>query len=956
MRTSAAAVVLTLLFSLSASAQTLFQGRIDVTVQDPQGGVVPGAVVELSGPSIHSQTTDTAGEAHFLNLAPGQYAVTTTLSGFAPARIDRVTVTAGTAVPLKMTLQVSGVAEAVQVSAEPPVVDPGRQTVTTSVSLDELQRIPSARDPWVVLQTVPGVVVDRVNVGGAESGQQSNFVAKGAAGVDNTWNLDGIPVTDLAATGSSPTYYNFDMFEEMSVTTGGASATNPTAGVQLNMQFKTGADRLSGAAHFYGAGESLQSSNLPDELLPLAGQSGKGNRIKELSDGGFDVGGPIMRSKWWAWGSYGRTDSTLYTLNGDPDATKLENVAFKTSAQVTPSIRPEFLYFRGNKEKNGRGASPLRAAPTTWDQTGPTPLYKGAVNFTIGNSVFLTARAAHVGGGFSLTPQGGLDTTGYRDAQRVRRGSYVFYETERPDNSVLADGTWFRGTHEIAFGGSWRKVRDDERQEFPGSGADNLHAADYATSRGIQAWLWRPFFASSELLSQSLYVGDTIRSGRLTTQLSLRYDRMSASMLESRQDAIPGFSDLLPAIVAPAEEGLIETSLFSPRVGLSYMLDDAGRTVARASYGIFGTQIGSGTVQAFSAASQAILIYSATDRNGNNVADPDELNQLLTYAGVDPSNPAAGINFNRVDPDFTAPKTHEFVVGLDHEVMPQFAVGGSFTWRRFTDVIWSSVDLVAQANVYPLVGLTREDYAVEGVVDGSAAGIGNYSREYYAPIESRLPVGNGVEFRNRPDYHQTYVGFEVQATKRLSNRWMGRIAFSTNNHTEHFDTPSAIQDPGGSTTWPNIDGGAYVTSTTGSGKSEIYMILPRYQFAASGMYQMPWGINVAANLIAREGYGKPYFETVESADPTLPEKRVLLVNPRDERLEGITTLDLRLEKAFEVGRAGELSFTGDIFNLFNSSTVLGRQYDVTATGNTGFDRPLEIMNPRLLRLGLRWAF
>ena len=43
-------------------------------------------------------------------------------------------------------------------------------------------------------------------------------------------------------------------------------------------------------------------------------------------------------------------------------------------------------------------------------------------------------------------------------------------------------------------------------------------------------------------------------------------------------------------------------------------------------------------------------------------------------------------------------------------------------------------------------------------------------------------------------------------------------------------------------------------------------------------------------------------------------------------------------------------------NLFNVSTVLGRQYDVTATGNTGFDRPLEIMNPRLLRLGVRWQF
>ena len=171
------------------------------------------------------------------------------------------------------------------------------------------------------------------------------------------------------------------MFQEMSVTTGGASATNPTAGAQLNMQFKSGIESPGGAVHYYGAGEGLQSTNLPDELLPLAGAKRQRQRMKEITDVGFDVGGPLVRDRWWAWGSYGLTDGTLYTLNGDPDRTELENIAFKTTAQVTSAIRPEFLFFRGNKMKNGRGASPLRAAPTTWDQTGPTPLYKGQVNF-----------------------------------------------------------------------------------------------------------------------------------------------------------------------------------------------------------------------------------------------------------------------------------------------------------------------------------------------------------------------------------------------------------------------------------------------------------------------------------------------------------------------------------------------------------------------------------------------
>jgi hypothetical protein len=257
--------------------------------------------------------------------------------------------------------------------------------------------------------------------------------------------------------------------------------------------------------------------------------------------------------------------------------------------------------------------------------------------------------------------------------------------------------------------------------------------------------------------------------------------------------------------------------------------------------------------------------------------------------------------------------------------------------------------------VYPLVGVTSADYKLEGNVNGNAAGIGSYNQNYYAPTDASLPPGNGSEYRNRPDYHQEYLGFEVQAIKRLSNKWMARVGFSTNNNTEHFDGPDSIQDPGRSTTWPNIDGGSVLAPTTGSGKSEIYVILPRYQVAASGMYQFPYGINFAGNLVAREGYGKPYFEPVSSADPLLAEKRVLLVDPAKNRLSGVTSLDLRAEKSFMFGTR-ELALSMDIFNAFNAATVLGRQYDVTATGTTGFDQPLEIMNPRLLRFGVRVHF
>jgi hypothetical protein len=391
------------------------------------------------------------------------------------------------------------------------------------------------------------------------------------------------------------------MFQEMSVTTGGASATNPTAGAQLNMQFKSGSNALSGAAHVLGTTESWQSNNLPDELVDLAGPTGKGNRMKELNDVGFDVGGPLVRDRWWAWGAFGRTDGTLFTLDGDDDRTLLENYAFKTTAQVNERIRPEFLYFRGNKTKNGRGASPLRAPETTWDQSGPTPLYKGQVNWITSDTLVFNVRAGYVGNNFSLTPQGG-SASAYRDAARVQRGNYLRYATDRPDYSTLADGNWFRGAHEITFGGSWRNTRDDEIYEYPGNGVDTRHSADFATTRQMQAQIWRPFFASSEVTTFSLYVGDTVRTGRLTATGALRFDRSNASMLESAQAANPTFPTLLPAIVAPAESDLITFTQLSPRVGMSYALDDAGRTLLRASYGMFGGQLGSGTFHIFSSA------------------------------------------------------------------------------------------------------------------------------------------------------------------------------------------------------------------------------------------------------------------------------------------------------------------------------------------------------------------
>jgi hypothetical protein len=72
----------------------------------------------------------------------------------------------------------------------------GRRISTgATVSMTDLEKIPTARDPWGVLQTTPGVVTDRINVGGNESGQQSQYVGPGPTG-----NLRGRVADDRGAT------------------------------------------------------------------------------------------------------------------------------------------------------------------------------------------------------------------------------------------------------------------------------------------------------------------------------------------------------------------------------------------------------------------------------------------------------------------------------------------------------------------------------------------------------------------------------------------------------------------------------------------------------------------------------------------------------------------------------------------------------------------------------------
>jgi hypothetical protein len=938
----------------AASAQ-VFTGRVEVTVEDSTGGRLPGVSVDLTGPINQTQVTDAQGQARFLNLPVGTYAVKASLQGFNAFVNNTVQVVSGAATPISAKLGVAGTAETVNVTAATPVIDLKRDTTTTNVTLDELQNIPSSRDPWAVMQTVPTVYMDRVNVGGAESGQQSNYNAKGANEKDNTWAIDGVPITDMGATGSSAFYYDFDSFQEMAVTTGGADAQNATGGVQLNMVLRKGTNKPSGDARIYFENQSLQAVNISPELAAALGNTtGKGNRTDKYQDYGFDLGGPLLKDRLWAWGTIAKTDINLLTLTNDSDKTVFKNYAFKADGVVNQAIRGNFTFYENNKIKNGRSAGPTRPAETSWDQTGPTKYYKGEGNFVVGSKMFASAKYAHVDGGFQLAPQGGLGTDYYIDDGGVAHNTFYQYQSNRPQDYISGDASYFAGKHEVKFGGAWRSTPVTTEQIWP---ASHLIASwDGYPDMFVQ--VARDYQAATTAKYMNGFVTDTISLDRLTIIGGVRFDHQESSLGASNVPGVAGIP-VLPPLSAPAVQGVYKWNNITPRVGVTFAVDEARKTVVRASYAMFASQLPGDSAKFVSPIQYSYAYYNAVDRNGDGIAQLSEIlfNQgLQGYSGFDPTNPARLSTVNTVDPNVKAPITHEFLIGMDKELFPNFSVSGTFTYRKMVDLIWD-----------PLTGVKSSDYTQTGTLTGNIAELGAFSVPLYGLRSAAVPAGGGETETNRAGYHQRYLGFEFSAVKRMSNHWMARLGFSTNDWREYFDDPSlSIVDPTKAPApaitqarqfaGPQIDGGLVVRKAAGSGKSNVYLVAPKYQIVANGSYEGPWGLNFGANLVTRQGYAEPFFQSnVATGDP-LGRKTVLLVNQVDQfRLPAVTSLDGRVEKRFNFGST-HFALDFDVFNVLNAGTVLGKQYDARLTGATGFGQTLEIMNPRIARLGARFTF
>jgi len=956
-----------LLVGVFVSAQEF--GSIKVTVLDDQGAPLPGVSATLTGSKIAPMTrvSSPEGNIRFLSLpVGGDYVLKLELPGFKTYIQEKITVSFGRDVIMDIKMEAATIEEEVTVIGQSPVIDAKRTQVGVNVTHETLMSLPTARNPWVLMSLMPGMLIDREDVGGNEGGQQSSYYGHGGSSGDTTWSIDGGNITDNSALGAAPNYVNLASYDEMQINYGNNDVKSQTGGVQLNLVSKRGGNAYSGTFYLDVEDAAWQSDNV-SQALKDAGYTAAG--IERVYLYGANFGGPIVKDKAWFYGSWGIQDIDSRTLVGTTDKTWLVSGYARLDFQIAANTRFNAYYEYDNKRKWGRtnwGAEE-QGPETYWNQTGPGALYKGEIDQVIGN-LYLNLKGIYTDGGFHLIPALGERTPDGSGPYEVRlhypthyaSGNIDDYGTNRNQLNINFSGSYFAenvlgGDHEFKFGADYVTSTVTTFDFYEGNLTLHYYGPmpDFPTGEWWEAWLLRDYLIDYGFKRYSFFLQDTATFGRLTLNLGIRYDQEQSFVNENTIPASPWLPAYMPQLDVPQIDSPIKWKVFSPRLSLVYDITGDGKNLLKLSASRYGSQSGFGLASFINPVGwtevdviwqdgyggtldgrvQAGELYGLNwaDYSLQDVNDP---NYWLWYGYFDPSDPSSLAVRNEFDPNYNSPLLDEINLSYEREILTDFAGRIELIYKRSHNDTWT----IARNAANELE--TSDNYYVAGVESITGYNIYGRSAGYFA---SRYRT-------NYPNRYDEYKAAQIVLTKRLSNKWMLDTSFTLSDWKDHYK--GDYIDP---QNLEYFDGGVVAPGSGGSGLTGIY-VNSRWQFKLTGLYQLPYGINISGTFVAREGYilrtdvlvyrpGVGYSYVYGSPDGG--------GKFGDERLPNFWLLNFRLEKIFKTGERSYVALSVDAFNTTNSAHALKQQTRMTAVN---FREDMRILNPRVFRFGIRYNF
>ncbi len=322
-RTLLAATVLaaTLAFTCRpAAAQAGTQGKIEITVEDPSGAVVPGAalkLVEHQTNDAYAASTNGSGGYTFVNLPIGVYELTISRSGYATKVYSTVIVEASQVTDLTVQLSVGRTTQTIEVAGlTSPVLQTTSNEIGTVIDVKQIQDLPlDGRDITALATIVPGY-----------TGQNGQGTFNGLPIMDQGSNIDGMvgnsqrmKFDSNIEPAVSPRLENI---EQMSVQTDqlGLNSGFGQATTQVNFVGRRGNNQFHGTAY-----EDFRNSGLNANTWYNDAVGERKNKLI-LNDFGGSVGGPILHDKLFFFGTF--------AMSKQPGSFTATNDVFTSAAQA----------------------------------------------------------------------------------------------------------------------------------------------------------------------------------------------------------------------------------------------------------------------------------------------------------------------------------------------------------------------------------------------------------------------------------------------------------------------------------------------------------------------------------------------------------------------------------------------------------------------------------------------
>jgi hypothetical protein len=966
------------------SAQSQFTGL----VTDESGGALPGVTVEVTSPAliekVRTAVTDGSGRYTIVDLRPGIYKLTFTLTGFATSIRDAVELSTNFAATINVEMKVGSLEESITVSGETPVVDTQQAARTVVLGRDLIDALPTTRAIHSVGQMIPGVRLSVPDVGGERVLEAPEMRAHGLGGLGQTMIVDGMNVA--ASDGTQLPYSNDQMEAEVSVRTSAIPAEISAGGVNINSIPKDGGNVFSGAAFLGGFTGAWQSDNLTDELR--ARGLNRANAMAHIRVFSASMGGPIKRSKAWFFFGVRHADAdelvadtpqyltlTAAHLNrpftdwcsgsdcgpfglrpGDEERTQISSymrdVMLRLTTQVTDKHKFAILFNRGWKDKDnafGFGDDPVFASTIRDNKEGLYPW--GYVKWTSTMSSRLLLEGGWTWSVYSKTvdqkpfnelpvylPNGQFNPDWIANARRqdsalnkspfctLVDGCTTWRTAGQSQQSINArypasgSVSYVTGSHNIKAGFQWAVGPDRQHTHRQ---ADLTQVYNNGVPQSVTVANTPMYVDDWVNYDAGIYLQDTWTLRRLTLNPGVRVEYFRSQMNEI---AVPA-GRFVPARFFPKQEKLPNwNNDVAPRLSVGYDVFGTGKTAIKMSFSKYFESPGrSNFVNRYAAA--------ANVTESRNWFDVDLIAGTSTRSGI-------------------AKATDGDDIAQDNEIGPS----GSTDFGRRPDRGYdpnirraSNIEFTAGVNheVMPRMALGATYYrrSFQNLTSADRAFITDAD---YTPFQVRMPsFANDPTLTGVLDPNEILTIYNLNSAKRSQFDYIVDRNGDNQSIYNGFETSFAARLPNGS----NLQGGWTIernvakycdnndnpnggttsnqddTTVSNGGRfcdQSSFDVPFKSDFKLAGSMVLPFGVNFGA--VFQNYPGSARVITWSPPANAFPGGRtnsetIILTKPGSLYQPRYNQVDVNFRKSF---RHGNKVFSGqvDLFNVTNSNSIL----------------------------------